>query len=379
MSRAAIAVRLHELPPRWVFIAMHAPFVAFPILQVITGIPGIPDAPGLIALPVVLAAAAIQVRHSLAAARGIRPRYWLWSLVLLVVVTYAPLPLVGRSWMTLQWFAIASLAMLLPVRIALPLSLVLTLATGAWQTSTLANVGQQHLWSVAYMIMVFCIGGWALYGSAVLVRLIDELNEARALLGDVAIARERLRISRDLHDVLGQSLSAVSLKGQLAIGLLRRNKSRAAAAEIEDAVAVTRSVLHDLRDIPHGALPMSLRTEIERAADLLAAAGIEARFDTAIDALPARSEELLAWAVREGVTNVLRHSSANWCSIDIQRDDDVIRMEMRNDGPQRDEDEVVGHGLSGLAARAAALSGSATGSVEGSSFHLDVQLPVAAT
>jgi two-component system, NarL family, sensor histidine kinase DesK len=372
-------VRSHELPPRWVFIAMHAPFIAFPILQVTTGIPNLPGAPGPVALPVVLAAAAIQMRHSLAAARGTRPRYWLWSLLLLLLIVYAPLPLVGRTWMTLQWFAIASLAMLLPARIALSASIALCVMSGTWQATTVGAIGQQYPWGVAYTIMVFCVGGWALYGSAVIVRLIDELNEARAVLGDVAIERERLRISRDLHDVLGQSLSAVSLKGQLAIGLLQRNETRAAAAEIEDAVAVTRSVLHDLRDIPHGALPMSLRTEIERAADLLAAAGIKARFNAAIEHLPARSEELLAWAIREGVTNVLRHSSANLCSIAIQRDDDTIRMEMRNDGAQRAEDEAVGHGLSGLAARAAALSGSATGSVEGSSFRLVVQLPVAAT
>jgi two-component system sensor histidine kinase DesK len=358
---------------------MHTPFVAFPVLQASTGIPDMAGAPGVVAVPFVLAAAALQVRHSLAAARGTRPRFWLWSLILLIILTYAPLPIVGVSWLTMQWFAIASFAMLLPTRIALALSLGLSIATGAWDASVSDGVGQQYAWVVAYTVMIFFVGGWALYGSAVVVRLIDELNEARAGLGDVAIERERLRISRDLHDVLGQSLSAVSLKGQLAIGLLQRNESRAAAAEIEDAVAVTRSLLHDLRDIPHGALPVSLRTEIERAADLLSAAGIEARFDTAIDPLSPRSEELLAWAVREGVTNVLRHSAANWCSLAIQRDDDTVRMEMRNDGAWPEEDVVVGHGLSGLAARAAALSGSATGAVEGTGFRLDVRFPVAAT
>src|SRR5262245_28272966 len=130
MIGAMKAATSRELPPRWAFIAMHAPFVAFPVLQASTGIPDVAGAPGAVAIPYVLAAAALQVRHSLAAARGTRPRLWPWSLILLLILIYAPLPIVGASWLTMQWFAIASMAMLLPTRIALALSLVLSIATG---------------------------------------------------------------------------------------------------------------------------------------------------------------------------------------------------------------------------------------------------------
>ena len=92
--------------------------------------------------------------------------------------------------------------------------------------------------------------------------MMDQLRDARADLAELAIGRERLRISRDLHDLLGQSLSAVSLKGDLAIGLLARNEVPRAVGEIESLVSVARSALHDLRDIAHREPPIALSSEI---------------------------------------------------------------------------------------------------------------------
>jgi two-component system sensor histidine kinase DesK len=210
------------------------------------------------------------------------------------------------------------------------------------------------------------------------VHFLDDLSDARADLADLAIGRERLRISRDLHDLLGQSLTAVSLKGDLAVGLLERDDVPRAIAEIESLVGVARSALHDVLHVAHGEPPIALSSEIDRAADLLASTGTETRIDVAIEVLAPAIDEMFAWALREGVTNVLRHSSATTCSIRIDRQDATVRLEIINDGAM--PASRGGDGLSGVAARAATLSGTASGrSIGGGSFRLLVEVPEGAT
>src|SRR5262249_44803732 len=136
-------------------------------------------------------------------------------------IAYAPLPWLGMRWMTLQWFALASLAMLSCGWLAL---VIIIAGNSAWY-AILANPASPPATMVGlfvYLGAIQLLGVVGLYGGARLVRLHDELRAARGDLADLAIARERLRISRDLHDLLGQSLTAVSLKGDLAIGLLER-------------------------------------------------------------------------------------------------------------------------------------------------------------
>ena len=130
----------------------------------------------------------------------------------------------------------------------------------------------------------------------------------------LAVGRERLRVSRDLHDLLGQSLSAVSLKGDLAIRLLHTDPD-AARAEIDSLTDVARDALRGVRAITLEKHTVSLPAEIDGATVLLEAAGVQTRVEVALAALPMPVEEVLAWTVREGVTNVLRHSRASACAI----------------------------------------------------------------
>src|SRR5437867_996880 len=104
------------------------------------------------------------------------------------------------------------------------------------------------IWSISYLTTALLLGAGGLFAAARLVRAIDDLRAARAELAELAVGRERLRISRDLHDLLGHTLSAVSLKGDLALRLLERNEQPRAAAEIESLTAVARSALRDMRD-----------------------------------------------------------------------------------------------------------------------------------
>jgi two-component system sensor histidine kinase DesK len=255
------------------------------------------------------------------------------------------------------------------------------IVSGVWfaRVAALPNAAlDERVWEFCYWEALLFLGGAGLYGATRLVRLMDELRDARADLAELAIGRERLRISRDLHDLLGQSLSAVSLKGDLAIGLLARNELPRAVGEIESLVSVARSTLHDLRDIAHREPPIALRSEIERASDLLASTGTETRLAIAADTLPPAIDELFAWALREGVTNVLRHSAATSCAITIGRRDGLVRLEIVNDGAM--SSSSGGNGLAGLATRAATLSGSASARAMGDGrFRLRVDVPEVAT
>jgi two-component system, NarL family, sensor histidine kinase DesK len=119
---------------------------------------------------------------------------------------------------------------------------------------------------------------------------------------------------------------------------------------------------------------VSLRTETDGAAALLGAAGIDARIDLDVPELARPTEEVLAWAVREGITNVLRHSQATTCSVTAARRGGMVRLEIVNDGARPSAGE--GNGLAGLAGRARALSGSASGlRLRGGRFRLLVELP----
>jgi two-component system, NarL family, sensor histidine kinase DesK len=382
-----VALPLSSVPPLrrrawWLLVAIHVPFIAFTIMQAGLGLAMTRTTQhDGIALALTVAAGAIQLRHSLAVADGVRPRYWMWTLLLLVLIVALPVPMFRDRWITLQWFVVASFAMLLPVRIAVVAIAAVALMTGLWFARIVplpdASVGQMawHFW---YWEALLFLGGAGLYGATRLVRLMDQLRDARADLAELAIERERLRISRDLHDLLGQSLSAVSLKGDLAIGLLARDDVPRAVGEIESLVSVARSTLYDLRDIAHREPPIALTSEIDRASDLLASTGAETRVRIDVGSLPPAIDELFAWTLREGVTNVLRHSAATTCSIHIGRDARTVRLEIVNDGAM--PTSQTGTGLSGLAARAAALSGSASArAIADGRFRLRVEVPEIAT
>jgi two-component system sensor histidine kinase DesK len=363
--------------PWWLLIAIHVPFIAFITAQAGFGLAAASSPYDAIALPLVLLASAIQLRHSFAAAGGVQPRYWQWTLLLLVAIAYIPAGAFGLRWATLQWFALASFAMLFHGRVALIAIVVSLLAHCVWyatfQDSMAAGV-PALVWSFAYWGALQFLGAGGLYVAARLVHLLDELREARSDLADLAISRERLRISRDLHDLLGQSLSAVSLKGDLAIGLLDRGDVPRATGEIESLVSVARSALRDVREVAQRNPPIALSSEIDRAVNLLAAVGAETHVNIAVEPLSPETDQLFAWALREGVTNVLRHSSATVCAIDIGREEGMIRLEITNNGAM--PMSSGGNGLSGLSARAASLSGSASGhAIADGSFRLTVQVP----
>src|SRR5215475_2694487 len=184
-----------------------------------------------------------------------------------------------------------------------------------------------------------------------------ELAHARTDLARLAVSEERLRIARDLHDILGQRLSAVSLKAELAARLLERDPARA-AIEMEEVAAVAREALADVRHTVSGYRTLTLATEIETARALLIAAGTDVRVDCDGSALPESLDECAGAVVREAITNVIRHATAKQCTISIRRTSDDVEVEVRNAGVGTPVTPIsYGNGLTGLAERVRSVDG----------------------
>jgi two-component system sensor histidine kinase DesK len=158
-----------------------------------------------------------------------------------------------------------------------------------------------------------------------------ELNEARAELADMAVAEERERFARDLHDLLGHSLSVIALKAELA-GRLLADGPPDAAREVAELEQVARTALGEVREAVSGYHQPTLEGELAGARMALTAAGIEADVQQARVALDPAVEAVLAWAVREGATNVIRHSGTRRCTLKISASLTDATVEVIDDG-----------------------------------------------
>ena len=181
------------------------------------------------------------------------------------------------------------------------------------------------------------------------------LAEARAELARLAAENERIRIARDLHDVLGHSLTTITVKAGLARRLGAADPARA-LSQIAEVEELCRQALADVRSAVSGYRDVTLAGELARGRELLRASGIAAELPTATDVVDPAHQELFGWTVREGLTNVVRHARARSCAIRLSRS--VI--EIVDDGvgePAPAADAPVGNGLSGLRERVAAAGG----------------------
>jgi two-component system sensor histidine kinase DesK len=184
-----------------------------------------------------------------------------------------------------------------------------------------------------------------------------QLQQARAELTQLAIAEERLRIARDLHDILGQRLSAVALKAEVAARIIGRDPDRA-ITEMNEVGAVARDALAEVRAAVSGYRHVSLAVEAESAEALLKAAGVVVTVSGQLDDLREPVEECAAWLVREAATNVVRHAKARRCDIVVSRGSHLT-VEVRDDGigAALTEPPPRGTGLTGLAERVALAGG----------------------
>ena len=230
-------------------------------------------------------------------------------------------------------------------------------------------------------LVPFVLIGIGMIAVSRLVVTVRQLQAARKEIARLAIAEERLRFARDLHDLLGHSLSQIALKSELARRLLPATpETEKAAKEIRDIESAARKSLSEVREAVAGYRQPTLDGELSGAAEMLEAAGISWWIENTAGALPKSADAVLAWAVREGVTNVIRHSRATHCEVRLARDGEEVRAEIRDDGlgsPPEHVGPAVGSGLSGLAERVARSGGDFdAGPLPEGGFRLRVSLPL---
>ncbi|MEU4423081.1 sensor histidine kinase [Actinoplanes sp. NPDC024001] len=212
--------------------------------------------------------------------------------------------------------------------------------------------------------------------TAWMLDLVWQLDDAQNVRAELAVAEERLRFARDLHDVAGRALSVVALKAELAAKLSSRGRPEA-AGEMLEVRRIAQDSLAELRAVVSGLRTAQLDEELAGARSLLTAAGITCRVIGAAGGLQPRTQSALGWAVREATTNVLRHSEAHECTIELNRTaDGTVSLIMTNDGAGGGRVRH-GNGLTGLTERITAVGGTVSADRQPPDrFRVEVRLPV---
>ncbi len=232
-------------------------------------------------------------------------------------------------------------------------------------------------WDTVLETMITLSSGGAVIGFVALQIQNDKLRAAREEIARLAVSEERLRFSRDLHDLLGHSLSVIVLKAELAHRMADRSPERT-AREVADIEKVAREALHEVREAVAGYRQPSLSQELDSAAETLRAAGVQVQVAGGPGTLPGPLDSALAWTVREATTNVIRHARARRVRFDFHREDHEVRLRVANDGVPAGESAFgEGNGLRGLGERLRALGGDLTyGAGRADGFTLDASLPL---
>ena len=275
------------------------------------------------------------------------------------------LPSAGQKALTCLVYIAAITMMAVDVRIAV---VVVALLLGGAELSMRLVPGWTDDGSYGFAIF---LGALAVFGLRRAVQRSIELNATRKDMAELAVQEERNRFARDLHDILGHSLTVITVKAELAGKLIEANPERA-ASEVADVESLARAALADVRAAVAGYRELSLAGELVSARAALQAAEIKADLPTTMDEVPEENRELFAWVVREGVTNVVRHSAAKRCTIKITAN----QIEVLDDGKgPTPGGGASGHGLVGLRERADQVNaGLQVGEAPGGGFRLAVKV-----
>ncbi|MEU2749477.1 histidine kinase [Streptomyces collinus] len=282
----------------------------------------------------------------------------------------------GREWLVLFVYVSIASGAALPLRMArwtIPAACALLTAV-----ALATHDGMSYL---AGLLIPALLGGFAMTGVRELVRTTIALREARATVAQLAANEERLRLARDLHDLLGHSLSLITLKSELA-GRMLPGRPDEAAQQVADIEQVSRQALVDVREAVTGYRRPRLHAELAGARVALAAAGVTAELpaEPGLDGVPEESESALAWALREAVTNVVRHSGAHRCTVGLLRrqtlDGPVLELTVEDNG-SGGPGSGHGNGLAGLTERLTKAGGTLEAGPLKPGFRLVARVPTA--
>ncbi|GAB3896640.1 hypothetical protein GCM10027612_51410 [Microbispora bryophytorum subsp. camponoti] len=305
---------------------------------------------------------------------AVRPLPVAFVVLLAAVTITASLAYRTNGWQTLFSLLAVAVSLVLPVRSAPPL-ITVTAALAAIVPVHDGSFGEA-LWGAA---LTTFLAGITTYGFRRMGEVIEELGRTREKLAVAAVSAERLRFSRDLHDLLGHTLSMVVVKAE-AVRRLAPRDTEAAMRHAADIEAIGRQALTEVREAVTGYRDASLAFELDSARAALATAGVDCVVKESGPALSRETDMLLSWVVREGITNVVRHSGARRCVITLRRDRDPVLVEITDDGPGDDgaggaAGEEDGSGLRGLRERLAAAGGRLTAARLPQGFVLTAEIP----
>ncbi|MEV4448721.1 sensor histidine kinase [Streptomyces mirabilis] len=283
----------------------------------------------------------------------------------------------GREWLVLFVYVSIASGAVLPLRMArwvIP-------AVSAVLTGIALTVSGGKAYLAGLLIPAF-LGGFAMTGVRELIRTTIALREARATVAQLAANEERLRLARDLHDLLGHSLSLITLKSELA-GRMLPDHPEKAAQQVADIEQVSRQALVDVREAVTGYRRPRLSGELAGAQVALTAAGVTADLPAEPDLtdVAEESESALAWALREAVTNVVRHSGARRCTVELVRrqtlDGPMLELSVEDDG-SGGSGHGPGNGLTGLTERLEKVGGALEAGRVRHGFRLVARVPAQA-
>lgn len=336
----------------------------------------------LVGLGYLAALIGVQVRYVSPPRDGLTAAGTWTVLAAQVALVYLP-PLHFSWWLGLPGILAASALLLLRSSLSVPLFFAVV-ASFAWVRAEFGD----GPFAVVYGALTTLMTGLAVYGLTRLASLVRDVELARGELARMRVADERFRFAQDLQNLLGNRLSSIMARVDRSVELLRTQVEQA-AEELREILVVARKALADVRSVSSGYRRLSLPEELTSAQSMLAAAEIAVHCSTDDDELDDAQSTVLATALREGVTNVLRHSAATRCEITVRHVDGRIQLDVVNDGvadepggdavvtePATAHDKSTGDGLDNLSRRAATFGGEVrSGYVGSGSYRLRVTVP----
>jgi two-component system sensor histidine kinase DesK len=372
----------HKIPggPPLARLIMLVVVFSFAVVQVLAQLTASFSDRGLalgIGIPSLVILSALTIWITSAAAEHWAPRRRLATLLAQGLVTYLPIIVLGLVWAEMAGFFAGSVLLLLSGWVAWALFAAVVgsmLAASVIAVTVLSNLTASN---AAYLTLLTLLFGLVVFALARLSLLIRYVHAKRGELAQLAVISERMRFARDLHDLLGYSLSAITLKSEFTRRLVGSNPGRA-RDELAEVLDIARQALADVRIVASGYRNISLAKEASSVTSLLGAAGIDARVDINCGALDEKVDTVFATILREAVTNMLRHSTARHCAIEASIAGETIRLQVSNDGVAHSAASGrAGGGLENLSARLATIGGQITARVRADGwFAVQAEAPL---
>ncbi|MFE3140644.1 sensor histidine kinase [Streptomyces scopuliridis] len=284
-----------------------------------------------------------------------------WALPLQALVAYLPFLLLGRHWLGVPGCLAGSVLLALSG----PLSWGAYSLVPASMVFICRALGYGTLETVCLTLNT-AVTGLIVYGLVRLTEMLVSVCSAQDELTGAAVAAERSRFARDLHDLLGHGLSAITLRGELVYRMVEEQPDRV-RQEITEILKIARRTSEDVRRVAHDLQDRCLSDEAASIKALLDAVGIRTLLELTDEPLPRHVHNALTAVLREGSANVLRHSQVRNCVIRIWTEEGAAKLSIVNDGVAARGPAFVpgGAGLGNLAARLSAIGGTFEAGVRG--------------